>query len=220
MSYSNELKEKAIQLRKKGYSLKEISAILKIAKSTTSVWLNGIILSSSAQKRLKQKQILGQYKTTLLKRKAKELQKQKHEQNAINLFNKISLSKEIAKMCCALLWWCEGNKDDSMVRFTNSDSSLIQNYLSLLRMGFDIDESKLRVLVHLHSYHNEQVQKKFWSSITNIPLTQFHKSYQKENTRKRIHKNYQGCIAITYYDAKIAKELEAIYNIFTRRGVR
>jgi len=46
-------------------------------------------------------------------------------------------------------------------------------------------------------------------------LSQFQKSFQKQNSGKRKHEDYQGCIAVTYYDAKIAKELEAIYNAFT-----
>lgn len=129
-------------------------------------------------------------------------------------------TKELFKLYCALLWWCEGNKQLSYVRFTSSDPTLIANYLLVLRKGFTIDESKLRVLIHLHAYHDEKKQKSFWDEITKIPLSQFHKSYQKTNTGIRTHNNYQGCIAVSYYDAKIAKELEAIYNAFTLRGIR
>ncbi len=32
-------------------------------------------------------------------------------------------------------------------------------------------------------------------------------------TRTKV--GYPGCIAISYYDAKIAKELDALYNAFT-----
>ncbi len=50
--HSRELKEKAISLRKQGYSIKEIAAELNIAQSTSSLWLSNIILNSTAQKRL------------------------------------------------------------------------------------------------------------------------------------------------------------------------
>lgn len=220
MAYSLEVKTKARVLRKKGYSLKEISEKMKIAKSTASVWVSHISLSSTAQNRLARKQILGQYKTLLTKRKQQEKERKILSKKALKTLRPISLSKGLMKLCCALLWWCEGNKDTSMVRFTSSDETLIKNFLFLLRSGFNIDETKLRILIHLHSYHSDDKQKKFWSKVTNVPLTQFHKSYQKLNSGKRIHKDYQGCIAITYYDAKIAKEMEAIYNAFsTFRGV-
>jgi len=47
------IKKRAITLCHKGYSLKEISEKLSIAKSTASNWLCDIYLSKSALKRLK-----------------------------------------------------------------------------------------------------------------------------------------------------------------------
>lgn len=222
MSYKINLKNQAIQLRKRGFSLTEISKKLHIAKSTASIWLSTIELSEQAQKRLAKKQILGQYKTVLLKREQKLLSEKKYYEEALKLLQNLQLSKEIIKLTCALLWWCEGNKNSSFVRFTNSDSTLITNFIFLLRNGFDIDESKFRVLIHIHKYHNDDEQKIYWSEITGIPIAQFHKSYQKMNTGIRSKENYQGCIALTYYDVRIAKELEAIYNAFTlkTRGIR
>lgn len=137
------------------------------------------------------------------------------------MLSKITLSKSLAKLYCSLIWWCEGNKSTVSLKFTNSDTTLISNFLYLLRYGFDIDESKLRALIHIHQYHDDLAQKKFWSEITKIPLSQFHKSYQKPNTSKRYRENYPGCLALVYYDASVAKELKAIYNTFSKyRGVR
>lgn len=219
--YSALIRSQAEKLRKRGSSLREVSEKLKISKSTASEWLSFLELSSSVQNRLANKQIMGRYKAIINKRKLKAKQKEILEKKAYELLKSTNLSKELIKLCCALLWWCEGNKDDSMVRFTSSDITLIKNFLSLLRSGFEIDESKFRALVHLHSYHDEVAQKKFWSIVTNIPLSQFYRSYQKLNAGKRLHKDYPGCIAISYYDAKIAKELYALYNAFGKiRGVR
>lgn len=221
MAHPIQLKERAISLRRKGFSLLEVSNALSISKSTASLWLSAITLDYKAQNVLKKKQILGQYKSVLLKREKSKKQKNIALQEAKVNLNTLKNSRELWKLCCALLWWCEGNKDTSMIRFTSSDPTLIDNFLSMLRLGFSIDESKFRALVHLHTYHNDLKQKTYWSEITNIPLTQFYTSYQKQNTGKRTKDNYAGCVAISYYDAKIAKELEAIYNAFTfQRGVR
>lgn len=221
MAHPVELKTKAIALRKRGFSLKEISEKLAISKSTASDWLSSIELSPSAQKRLARKQILGQYKTILLKRKFREEQKTLAQSVALNELSSLTISKELLKLCCTFMWWCEGNKDTKVVRFTSSDVTLVNNFLYTFRSGFALDESKFRALVHLHPYHDDAAQKKFWSHVTNIPLKQFYASFKKENTGKRIHIDYAGCIAISYYDAKIAKELYALYNAFTLiRGVR
>lgn len=208
-------KIKAIKLRKKGFSLQEISQSLNIAKSTASLWLREISLSEEAKKRLAQREILGQSKAVCSKKQTREKQLQLLQKNAVGLLKTIHYSSSLAKIFCALFWWCEGNKKDSFVRFTSSDETLIRNFLYVFRQGFSLNESKFRVLVHVHAYHNDEQQKLFWSKVTKIPLLQFHKSFQKTNTGIRKHDNYQGCVAITYYDAKIAKELEAIYNAFT-----
>lgn len=220
MPYPIDVKEKAVNLRKQGYSIKEVAAKLNIAQSTSSVWLSNVILSTSAQKRLEKRRILGQYKSIFIRKIAREKHKAILEKITSEMLSTIHFSQTLAKLCCALIWWCEGNKDVTSVKFTSSDPTLIGNFLCLLRTGFKIDESKLRALVHLHEYHNNETQKQFWSNITGIPLTQFHRSYLKPNTGKRTKENYPGCLALVYYDAGIAKELEAIYNVFSKfRGV-
>lgn len=215
MAHSISKKALALKLRKKGFSLMEISDKLHISKSTASVWLAKVELSSLAKKRLEKKQVIGQYKTLLIRKKLREFNKQKRERLAETILAKIQFDKNLLKLLCALLWWCEGNKEFTRIRFTSSDSTLINNFLKLFRKAFMVDESKFRALVHLHSYHIDDKQKEFWSKITKIPLSQFSKSYKKNNTAKRTKENYQGCITITYYDATIAKELESIYTMFS-----
>lgn len=88
-------------------------------------------------------------------------------------------------------------------------------FVNLLREAFDADESKFRLLIHIHEYHNDLKQRKFWSKATGISLKQFTKSYVKPHTGKNKRKDYPGCASLRYYDYRIALELEAIYNIFS-----
>lgn len=210
-----DLKSQALLLRTRGASLQEIASQLNIAKSTASIWLRGVSLSLEAKQRLINKEILGR-KNAIKIKKEKAIQKKLiTTEKAIAVLKTLSITPEIHKICCALMWWCEGNKNETFVRFTSSDPTLIQNFLFLFRSSFQLNEAKFRALVHLHTYHNETMQKEFWSKTTKIPVSQFYKSYQKTNTGIRKKENYAGCIAISYYDSQIAKELEAIYNAFT-----
>jgi hypothetical protein len=125
----------------------------------------------------------------------------------------VKFNKDLLKILCAVLYWAEGAKfTDSRLEFTNSSPKLIKTYLRLLRKGFDIKEEKLRANIHLHEYHDDDKQKKYWSKITNIPLSQFNKSYLKPHTKKRIRKNYPGCVRISYYSADTARRIKAIYE--------
>lgn len=97
---------------------------------------------------------------------------------------------------------------------------MINVFITLLRQSYSLDESKFRALIHIHQYHNENQLKTYWSTLTNIPISQFSKSYQKPNTGKRKRNNYSGSLRIRYYDHKIAKDLSAIYNMFSRQIIK
>ena len=213
MSYSINVKDRAIGLRKKGYSLNEISKKLTISKSTASLWLNSILLDNKAKKRLKDRQIIGQYKTLLIKKKKRDELFINLGVEAIKKVKEINFSIETYQLLASILYWCEGSKGNlTKVGFTNSDPAMVRLFLKCLRKGFDLSEEKFRVVIHLHSYHNEKTQLEFWSKVTNIPINQFSKSYQKHNSGKRIRNNYQGCVSIRYYNAKLAKELWSFYQ--------
>jgi len=213
MSYSLNTKKKAIILRKKGYSLKEVAEALGIAKSTSSQWLRGISLSDDAQKRLEKRGILGQYRARATIRERRKKQDIYYTKWAEDILRLLPKSKDTYRMYCSLLYWAEGGKySDTHLTFTNSDPMMISTYLLLLRKGFSISESKLRANIHLHEYHDEIKQKSFWSSVTGIPLKQFNKSYLKKNTKIRIRDDYPGCVRICYYSADVTKRIRALYK--------
>lgn len=217
MSYSLAVKEEALSLRMQGYSVKEIARKLNIAVGTSSFWVGSIELDEKAQSRLLKRKILGQYKaiqTAKMKRKA--IKEELDHKSRVAL-SKLILDKTLCKLLCSIFFWTEGGKfTDSYLYFMNSDPKMIEVFMKLLRRSFDLDEKKLRALVHIHNYHNDQEVKVFWSKLTKIPLSQFNKSYLKQNTKKRIRDGYQGCLRIRYYDSKIALELRSIYNAFAQ----
>jgi transcriptional regulator with XRE-family HTH domain len=205
------IKEKAITRRRQGYSLQEIADECNITKSTASLWLRNIQLDSNAKQRLASRVLVGQAKTKETKNKKRKQLFEKYLLEAKNEIDTIHFNTSIIRLSCALLFWCEGSKNTIQVKFTNSDPEMVKYYLQLLRKGFSIDESKLRALVHLHEYHNEQKQIDFWSKVTRIPKNQFYRSYKKPHTHKRVKENYPGCICVTYFDANLAKKLWAYY---------
>ncbi|EKD62724.1 MAG: hypothetical protein ACD_52C00077G0001 [uncultured bacterium] len=83
-----------------------------------------------------------------------------------------------------------------------------------MRFSFKLDERKFRAMLHLHDYHNEKKIMIFWSDLTQIPISQFSKSYKKPHTGKRKREGYPGSTRIRYYYSKIALELRTIYNTF------
>lgn len=199
--------EIAVGLRKKGHSINEIAQKIPVSKSTVSIWLRDVLVSKLGKVRLNKKISNGQIQSAINKKKRKDDKIQLHYKNNLSLVASETISCAQAKILCAMIYWCEGNKENGRIKFVNSDPKLIRAFLSLFRKTYRIDEKKFRLLVHLHDYHDNQTQICFWSTITGIPSDQFNKSWRKANTGKRIRKDYQGCLAINYYDAEVAQDL-------------
>ncbi len=72
-----------------------------------------------------------------------------------------------------------------------------------------IDESKFRVMMHLHSYHVEANEKRFWAKVTGIPESKFLKTFQKKESGINKKEGYRGCVQIKYFDVSIKRTLLA-----------
>ena len=218
MAYSILLKNKVIRLRKRGYSLSELNLRFGISKGILSNWLINVYLDRKAEQRLLTKIKRGQFVAATKKKEKTKKELETCFNDSLKIIKKLKIDKELTKVFCALLYWCEGDKNFySAVRFTNSDNNLIRTFLNLLRKSFKLDESKFRVCVHLHNYHNTEEQLKFWSKVTAIPLSKFIKPYKKKNTGKRVREGYNGCVSVRYHDVKIARHLLMIAKAFFDR---
>lgn len=204
-------KAEAIELRKKGYSYREISELLSVPKGTCSDWLSNVRLSPAAKARIQK------LRTDSLKRALKTIQLRQEKRNReiaeeVKLgMEKVTLTPEVGKLLCAMLYWGEGTKNLSTVYFMNSDPDMIRVYLKLLRTYFTVKPEKFRAQLHLHSYHDIEKQKRFWSGVTAIPEHMI-TIYIKENSGVSIKVGYPGCISIRYNDSRLAREINYYYN--------
>lgn len=212
-------KEKSIELRHQGHSLKEISEVLNVAKSSVSLWVRSVKLSSTAKKRLLSRIQKGQYiAAENKKRRSKELNNSLDQQAKSELKN-LTISKEAEKLIFAMIYLCEGAKSYRQgVNFSNSDPYLARLFIDLLTKIFNIDRSKIVTRLHLHEYHNSRKQQKFWADILNLSPGQFRKFYLKKNTKKRIREGYPGCITIRYYDSILARKILFLAKAYTNKG--
>lgn len=208
MAYQIETKERAINLRKRGWSLNEIEKELKISKSTISGWVSDTKLSDVATRRLLSRIQKGQVIAAENKKKKTRLSLDKYFSEGRDLVREIKIDGNLSLLLCSMLYWCEGAKDVySGVRFTNSDYRLVKKFLFLFNKSFNLDKSKFRICLHLHKYHNVNDLLEFWSKATGIPIKQFIKPFQKKNTGKRIKSDYKGCADIRYHDTVVARKL-------------
>jgi len=208
----NILKQKALDLRKHGYSFNEMSRLLNVAKSTVSSWTRSVPLSDKARLRIKDLGDKGRQKAKETIRRKQALILDGIKNNCRALVNK-KYGLDDYKLFLALLYWGEGAKTKQRVIFINSDPDMIRMYLWLLRKSFDIKEERLKCLLHLHEYHNREEMIDFWSKITGIPKSNF-SIYNKPHTGINKKPGYKGCLSIRYGDSRIIKEIFVIIERF------
>lgn len=200
---------KAKLLRKNGMSIKQIAHELQVSSSSASIWVRDVVVTKKGITKLTERLTAARVKSGLVLRNRKEQRELSAIAMAKKLISQTSLKQADKFLIAALIYECEGAKTDkSSLEFTNSDPLLIKIFLKLLRETFQLDESKFRVIMHLHSYHSEKAEKQFWSKVTNIPEGKFYKAYQKVESGNA-KAGYRGCVQIKYFDVTIKRTLLA-----------
>lgn len=209
-----EIKQRAIILRRSGFSFREISETLRISKSTASLWCRSEALNKKAKTRIKSLGDIGREKGKITAQNKRRNQLILIDKECQVLKNKVYDVND-CKLFLALLYWGEGGKTNNYFNFVNSDPEMIKSFLFLFRKSFSIDEKKFRVRLHLHEYHNMEEMIDFWSTVTGIEKNKF-SIYNKPHTGINKKPGYKGCVAVRYGDSNIFKEVFIIIQRFIR----
>lgn len=171
-------KIEARALRTSGFSIKEISNKLNVAKSSVSIWVRDIKLDFGKKKILSLK---GSTNIVVEKRRATRLNNENKKRNLIIEAAKMEVGKISKKELWLLgvaLYCAEGGKTQrSLVRFTNSDPEMIKIMMEFFRRICLVPEKKFRCYIHTYSHLNAVSSEKYWSEITGVKQGQFFKTY-------------------------------------------
>ncbi len=168
-------KEEAIVLRKKGFSIGEISLKLKVSKSSVSKWVSDVELTKEQFQRIKNKEQLFS-----LQGRVKGAQSNKNKK-ILNLHNQYLVSKsQIGKVSnrdllflVAGLFWAEGNKTGSRFIFVNSDPDMIKIVLNFIIN--ELNYANFKIHIQLNIDHKERVDeiRRFWINKLKIKKEDF-----------------------------------------------
>ncbi len=209
-------RSEAIRMRKFGKTIPDIAQTLRVSKASVSLWLRGIPLSRKALRSIALRKTQSLTRATEAKKEITANKLEAASKDASQIIENYKITQRETLIMASLMYWCEGtkSKNDSEFTFTNADPLIVAGFLSLLRTAIPIDESRFRVKMHLHPYHSEREQKRFWSRVTAIPKTQFQNVYWKKNSGVNMKSNYQGCVHIRYHDVTVARKISAIARNF------
>src|SRR3989344_4686983 len=179
MSLKNK-KEKAVELRQRGFSYGQILKELELSsKGTLSNWFKDLVLSRNAKSKLKKNYIIAtkqgldkfnkKRSHDILNENIEAIEKGKQEV-------KISNNRDLLILGAAL-YWGEGTKyigkNPSLI-FTNSDPDMIRVYMRFLREALCLDESLIKAGIHIHPYIDKRKAKCYWAKISGLPKDLFY----------------------------------------------
>lgn len=198
-------KERAVFLRRKGLSYRDILKEIPVAKSTLSSWLKDLPLTKQEKVFLKHRQKDNLDKGRVKSATALRLNRLRREKvlysEALGEFNSYISDPFFQIGVC--LYWSEGTKRDSYFSFCNSDPDMMKMFKSWILKFLPVSESDFSARLYVHKPYIHEDCENFWSKTMDIPISQFGKTIIKPSrlvVKKR--PNYKGCLRLTLRRSK------------------
>ncbi len=210
-------RKEARKLRTLGFSIREIAEKINCAKSSVSGWVSDIPLSEEQVLRLDLKQDRARAKAANHPNSPKNAWANIRTTITTAAYKEIprKYSTYVLKILGTSLYWAEGYKQSvNMVSFSNSDPSMIALMMRFFREICNVRKEKFRGALHIHPHLDKDKSEQFWSTVSGIPIYQFHKtqlgisraSKQKRDTLPL------GTFCIVICDARLKSKIQGWIN--------
>ncbi len=204
MRYSEAVRKRVRDFRKRGLSLGWISLHTKIPKATINLWTKEIFLTKEQSDNLREKANRALQQGRI---KAQKVNTQQRINKEKQLFAQgESLTSKLTRnelfVVGVALYWGEGfkNKYEHRLGFCNTDPQMIKFYISWLEKVLHVKKEDLVARLTLNMSYQEKGKEIecYWSNITKIPLTQFTKPFYQHSQWKKQFKidEYHGVLRI------------------------
>lgn len=221
-----QFKDRALELRHSGNSIRYIEKTLGIPRSTLSGWLENVKLSQQQKIRLKK-----QWRDALLKarknaivwhNKQKQLRLDKAREKAKNILRQINFKDaNTLYLALAILYLGEGSKKSLITSMGNSDPLILKFFISALRKIYNLELSKFKCDLHLRSDQNPKHIKKYWSSELGLPISNFKSTIIDPRTKgRKTFPDYNGVCVVRCGLVEIQRELVFLSRLFCENAIK
>ncbi|WP_261718592.1 hypothetical protein [Streptomyces sp. FZ201] len=196
----DDLRDRARELRKQGWTYDRIQAELGCSKSSISLWVRDL-------PKPERRDPTEQAKLAARKRWEHELAVRDAERQRTKAAAAVQigeLSDRDLFLTGVALYWAEGAKDKPYARredvlFVNSDQGVIQLYLAWLALlGVEPERLRYRVMIHLTA--DVAGAEQYWADVVGVDVSALQKTTIKRHNprtvRKNVGENYRGCLVI------------------------
>lgn len=186
-------KQKAIRLRRRGFSYGEIESRVNVSRASLSLWLRDIPLSNIHKERLYKKQLVQHERAWYLIRQRRIEKTNQIYSEASAQVGRIS-DRELWLLGVAL-YWAEGAKEKEhnvgeQTTFSNSDPEMIKVFLMWAQRCFGLTDQDIRFSLYIHENAKQRLPAvlDFWARTANIK-SEIIRTYFKKHTVNPYRKN-------------------------------
>jgi transcriptional regulator with XRE-family HTH domain len=222
----DDLRARAVELRRSGWSVNDIAAELGVATSTAYQWVRHLPLDPDTerarQKREHSKLMTdAQWASYRERRDARRVTAHAAAAAVVG-----PLTDRDLLLLGAAIYWCEGAKAkpwrlDEAVQFVNSDPLLLELFLRFLEtQGRDRMSLTYRVSIHESADHEAALD--WWAERLGLPRERFRRTTLKRHTPKTNRRNtgagYHGCLVINVPKGReLYWQIEGVMRGFRKR---
>ena len=210
MGYGGKYVERARarELRAEAWTLQAIADELQVAKASVSLWVRDVDFVPRPRNR---GHPAGPFHPMRVKKEAEIARCAEAAACWV-----LGMTERELTMFALGLYAGEGDKTGGGVGMANTNPVYLLVFLTWLRRTFDIDESRLRVVLYLHEGLDLDAATAFWSETLGVSPEQFTKPYRAVADGSIRHsKHINGCPKVRYADTTIKRRVLAMIEAVT-----
>jgi hypothetical protein len=196
----DDLRDRARELRRRGWTYDEIRAELGCSKSSVSLWVRDLPRPEARCTPEEQRARMNAGLARL--RASQDLERETTKRTAAAAVGRLS-DRELFLVGVGL-YWAEGAKDKpysrrEQVLFVNSDPGMISVFLAWLDL-LRVDRARLRFRVMIHESADVAAAERFWADHVGPGAHTFNRTTLKRHNPRTVRRNvgdtYRGCLVV------------------------
>ncbi|MDT7839465.1 hypothetical protein [Streptomyces justiciae] len=197
----DDLRERARELRKQGWTYNQIQAELGCSKSSVSLWVRDLPHPEPKCTPEEQRERMN----AGLARLQAERDRKREESKQAAAAAIGEMSDRDLFIAGVALYWAEGTKDKAHARrervtFVNSDPTMIRLFLAWLDL-LEVERDRIKYHVMIHETADVTAAEQYWMDVAQAEAAAFGKTTLKRHNPRTVRKNtgdaYRGCLVLT-----------------------
>lgn len=201
----DDVRDRAVDLRRRGWSMPELAAEFGVSKSTVYLWTKDVPQDlddgRARERRLRQARERTDARWAAHRESRDAERAQVHADAAAGVG---ALTDREVLLLGSVAYWCEGAKAKPWrqrweLQFINSDPVLIELFLRFVELQ-GVDRAGLRYRISIHRSADAEAAGRWWAEEVGVPFEAFQRPTLKKHNPATVRRNvgdaYRGCLVI------------------------